>query len=168
MSSQRSFRHFVISFLYCGALAGWGCGSDDTKPDPTGAEGGAGGAADDGAGGIGSDPTRLEIEGRWTSNFDTEETISSERWGTQTVVVFDNTENTAVTQNPPDDMFNPDKFNALVWTELESESFYYCMIEFGLDTAELARASMSMADASDPENAGCGGFAWTKLTRAEP
>jgi hypothetical protein len=60
-------------------------------------------------------------------------------------------------------LFNPDTYDRTVWTDLEGGSFYFCTIDYGLDTAEEAEASTTPFDASDPEN-GCGGFPWTKLT----
>ena len=35
----------------------------------------------------------------------------------------------------------------------------------GLATLEAAKSSTQTADASDPDNSGCGGFGWTKLTK---
>ncbi len=108
----------------------------------------------------------LEVKGIYASNFGMEEIVTSTSWDHKQVVNINNEQNYVVTQNGPDDMFNPSKFNKLVWTELSGDSFYYCFVDFGLDTAEAAEMSTKMADATDPENSGCGGFAWTKLTRA--
>lgn len=120
------------------------------------------------AGGCGGFPwTRLaepiEIAGSFTSPFGME-TISSHLWGTATVHAYDNGENWALTQWPSDDMYNPDKFNRVVWTEPTSGSFHYCIVDFGRDTLEQVETSTQTADASDPENGGCGSFPWTALS----
>jgi hypothetical protein len=69
-------------------------------------------------------------------------------------------------QLPDDDQYNPSKFTKIVYTEPVDDSFYYCWVEFSLDTLGAAKASQATADASDPDNTGCGGsFPWTKATR---
>lgn len=105
----------------------------------------------------------IEIAGTFTSPFGME-TISSHLWGTATVHEYDNDGNWALTQWPSDDMYNPDKFNRVVWTEPAGGSFYYCIVDFGRDTLEEVKTSTQTADASDPENAGCGSFPWTALS----
>ena len=113
----------------------------------------------------------IEIMGTWTSNFGSTERITVDRfigYSTQAIIDFDNTMNFMVTQSPPDDAFTPDKFSKTVWTDLENDSFFYCTVAFGLDTAEQAKTSTQTADASNPETSGCGGtFPWTKLTLAQ-
>lgn len=132
---------------------------------------GCGDATDDDDGPASS--TDIEIAGVYQSNYDATETISNDTWhqegggfeSTQVVVSFDNEKNLAVTQNPADDAFNPSKFNRIVWTEPDaSGAFYYCTVDFGLESADEAAASTTTADDSDPENSGCGGFSWTHLT----
>lgn len=109
----------------------------------------------------------LEIIGTFTSSYGNE-TIDSEAWtsfGTAKVHRWDNTFNIVITQNPADDAYNPSKFNKVVWTELSAESFYYCTVDFGLETADAAWASTKTANATTPDTSGCGSFGWTKLTR---
>lgn len=106
----------------------------------------------------------IEIGGTWESSFGGTETISSEAWGDADVVSFDNDENVAITQNADDAEFNPGKFNRIVWTEPEDDSFYYCWVAFALDTEQEALDSDATADASAPDESGCGDFAWTKLS----
>ncbi|MEM6532992.1 MAG: hypothetical protein AAF654_10225 [Myxococcota bacterium] len=108
----------------------------------------------------------LEIEGVWLSNFSTTDTITSTMFNSQTIISFSNSENFAITQNPPDDAFFPDKFSRIVWTEPANDTFFYCTIDFGLDTAAEAENSPNVADATDPETMGCGTFPWTRLERA--
>ena len=128
--------------------------ADDTNP------------AEDGCGGFPWTelaPT-IEIEGRYDSNFGTEESITSDMWGSSTVRAYDNDENVAYLQLPEDDMFNPDTFTKIVWTEPTDGVFHYCWVDFGLATIEEAQSSTAAWDASEPDVSGCGGFPWTKLT----
>lgn len=117
----------------------------------------------------GSDPAPaskdLELNGTWTTNYGGEEVITSAVWNGYAVIEFNNQANVAYTQNPNDDQYNPGKFNKLVWTEPKGNSAYYCWLEFGKDSLELAKASTLVADDKDLEGKGCGGFGWTKLTR---
>lgn len=141
--------------LLASALA---CGDDEPGP----ADAGAPDAQSPDAG----EPETLEIEGVWASNFGTEEIITAERFDGAPIRFLDPEANVLVTQNPPDAEFFPDAFNRVVWTEPAGDVFYYCFVEFGLDTLAEARDSTATADASDPDNSGCGGFAWTRLRRA--
>jgi hypothetical protein len=109
----------------------------------------------------------IEIAGTWVSNFGGTERIDSESWGDLSVIEFDNCDNVAITQNADDAEFSPGAYNRIVWTEPEAGSFYYCWVDFGLDSADDARSSTNTADASTPETSGCGAegtFAWTKLS----
>lgn len=109
----------------------------------------------------------IEVQGRYMSNFGELEVIDATQWGFTKLIEFDNATRVAVTQNPATDMFNPSKFNRYVWTPKSQDgSFYYCTVDYGLQTVELARSSTKVADATSPMTAGCGGFAWTKLTPA--
>ena len=52
-----------------------------------------------------------------------------------------------------------------LWIEPDADgTFYYCTEVISADTAEEAWADLATSDASDPDNGGCGGFPWTKLT----
>ena len=114
----------------------------------------------------------IEIAGSWESNFGGLETITSDAWAnewlTTTVIEYSNDNNWAINQNPDDDEFNPSQFSKVVWTEPTVDAFYYCTVAFGLDTADDARSATETADNSDPDNSGCGGFGWTKLSRPQP
>jgi hypothetical protein len=110
----------------------------------------------------------IEIAGTWESNFGGTEVIDSHGFtsfgSTSPIIEYDNDDNTMITQNPCDAEFSPNAFNKIVWTEIVNDSFYYCTVDFGLDSAADARNSTMTADDSDPENEGCGGFAWTQLS----
>jgi hypothetical protein len=51
-----------------------------------------------------------------------------------------------------------------VWTEPRAGSFYYCFVDFGLATLELAQGSTGTANATSPDTTGCGMLSWTKLS----
>jgi hypothetical protein len=106
----------------------------------------------------------IEVAGSWSGEF-ADETIDTESWNGSSVVTFDNAENFAITQNADDAMYDPSKFNKLVWTEPAAGAFYYCTVDFGLATADEAKGSTKTADETDLEGAGCGGFPWSKLSK---
>jgi hypothetical protein len=150
-------------FYYCFTVFGQDTADDarsapDTSDPSNPANAGCGGFA-----WTRLEPT-LEISGTYESSFGGTEEIDSDMWGTAFVREYDNDENVVYLQLPPTDEFNPDKFNKVVFTEPVEGAFYYCWVDFGLETLEEAKASTTGWDDSDPENAGCGGFAWTKLT----
>lgn len=105
----------------------------------------------------------LELVGTWTSSFGVE-VIDATQWNGNAIAAFDNDKNTAYTQAPKDDKYNPSKFSKMVWTEIKDSSFYYCTVDYGKDSLALAQASTLTTDATDPDKKGCGGFSWTKLT----
>ncbi|AWV90689.1 hypothetical protein [Bradymonas sediminis] len=119
-------------------------------------------------------PAGIEIAGVYESNFGGTETISDTAWVTESegfaaintkVDSFDNDANVAITQNAEDAEYSPNAFNKVVWTEPDAAgAFYYCTVAFGLATAEEAAADETVADDSDPANAGCAGFSWTQLS----
>jgi hypothetical protein len=155
-----------------GAPEGGAAGGDSAggEPNVAGAgEAGSGGA--DGTGGDGSvAPAPLELIGAYDDYFgDTvvgSFEITQDAWGSSAVAAYDNAANVVYTQFPADDMYNPNKFAKTVYTDLANDSFYYCMVVFSAATLAEARASTATADASDPENGGCGGtFPWSKATK---
>lgn len=156
-----------------GALA-LGCSSDDkSHKDESTANGGSGGESASSEGGDagaasseGSHAEPLEIIGKYSDNFGSKQIITATTWNDATIADYDNDKNVVYTQNPDDAKYNPSKFGKTVYTEPDqSGSFYFCMVEFSLDTLEEARASTTTADDSDPESGGCGGtFPWTKAS----
>jgi hypothetical protein len=160
----------TILFLGMSSISAllFGCGGDDEVPEnPI--------------------PSEIEIEGTWASNFGSVETIDSTSWTITSsssgeggaggeagepfpptvsrIEEFSNDSNEVVTQNPEDAAFSPGLYNRIVWTEIEGKSFFYCTTDFGIESSAAAQALNTHADASDPENSGCGDFPWTKLTR---
>jgi hypothetical protein len=111
--------------------------------------------------------TAFELIGEYDDNFDGEQIITADKWNDAIIADYDNDQNVVYTQLPEDDEFNPNKFTKTVYTEPKDGSFYFCTVEFALDTLEEAKASDATADDSDLET-GCGGmFAWTKATARE-
>jgi hypothetical protein len=109
----------------------------------------------------------IDIAGSWHSSFGGMEVIASATWTTPfdtiTVVEYDNATNTVILQNPDSAMYNAGKFSKVVWSDPQGDTFYYCTLVFGLDSAQAARDDGAHADASDPAHSGCGDFAWTRL-----
>jgi hypothetical protein len=126
--------------------------------------GGAGEAGTDSRGG--SENDALEIIGKYSDNFGFEQIITATSWNESTIAGYDNDKNIVYTQFPEDNEFSPSKFAKTVYTEPdEAGSFYFCMVEFSLDTLAEAEESTTTADDSDPDNGGCGGKnPWTKAT----
>ena len=110
----------------------------------------------------------LEVAGTWTSPYGVE-TISDTAWGSDAfsghVVKFDNATNVAVVQGPQKGPHEPGTYSKYVWTDIKDNVFYYCTVDYNLASLAAVAASTKVADASDPDHKGCGGFAWTKLTR---
>lgn len=149
-------RIFLLALTTALGFASAGCDGDDDeapKKDTT--------------------PTHLEVAGNWeNTGFGEEDAIDDVSWaqtfggGTDsalttvsTITKFDNATNTVIVE---DEM---GAFGRWVWTEVDGDSFYYCMVDFGLASAEDAENSSKTADDGDLEGSGCGGFPWTKLTK---
>jgi len=151
------------------ALATVACSGDDDDSSQDAVAGSAGSSSDTddgsaGAGGGTSVAESLEIVGEYDDNFGGEQIITDSDWNGSAIVGYDNELNVVYTQFPDDDMYNPSKFAKTVYTEPKDGSFYFCMVEFSLDTLDDAKASETTADDSDPETSGCAGFSWTKAT----
>jgi len=158
--------------MLLGALTA-ACSSDDKNDDhqstasggssdeSTSSDGGAGGADSK----SGSEADALEIIGKYSDNFGGKQIITATTWNDATIADYDNDKNVVYTQYPDDDEFNPSKFTKTVYTDPdEAGSFYFCTVEFSLDTLMQAQESTATADDSDPDNGGCGQFSWTKAT----
>jgi hypothetical protein len=147
------------------ALAAFGlttpaCGDDDDGET----DGDAGGREDSGRT---PRPESIEIAGTWSSAFG-DVTIDDDTWRdsfiTLEIVAFDNADNFAITQNPDDLDAGAGLFSKNVWTEPTRDGFFFCTVEFNVDSAEDAENSRKTADDSDPASGGCGMFPWTELT----
>jgi hypothetical protein len=146
---------FLVALAAALGLASTGCdGDDDEAPTDT-------------------TPKHIEVAGSWENvAFSEEDVIDDSSWsqtymgGTDaalatdfTITKFDNATNTVILEDPSG------RFNRWQWTDVAGDAFYYCMVAFNLESAEGAENSTDRADDSDPENSGCGGFSWTKLTK---
>lgn len=134
----------ALSLLAGLAMVTTACGSEDQSPAAT--------------------PTELEVAGTWTTDFGTE-VLTTADWNGSAIVRYDNKANVAFTQNSATASWSPNKFNKLVWTQPSGTTFYYCTVSFDHDTLALAEASTQTADSADLTGKGCGGFAWTLMTR---
>ena len=110
----------------------------------------------------------LEISGSWTEDYGNT-TISNDQFlaplGLSNIVEYNNSNNTFYFQMSEDDLYSPNKFGRVVWTEIEDDSFYYCTIVYGKDTLAEAKADMTTADETDPASGGCGGFPWSQASK---
>jgi hypothetical protein len=125
--------------------------------------GGAGGQAGGGGeAGTGALQGPLEIIGSWDNNFGGEDIITATEWSSfgapSSIVEYENDANVVYTESGG-------TFSKIVYTDVETDSFYYCTIEYGKATLDEAIASTKVADSSDPDASGCGSFSWTKNTR---
>ena len=126
-------------------------------------ESGAGGQAGGGGeAGTGAVQGPLEIIGSWDNNFGGEDIITATEWSSfgapSNIVEYENDANVVYTESGG-------TFSKIVYTDVETDSFYYCTIEYGKATLAEAIASTKVADSSDPDASGCGSFSWTKNTR---
>jgi hypothetical protein len=126
----------------------------------SGAAGQAGGGGEAGASAVVQGP--LEIIGSWDNNFGGEDIITATEWSSfgfpSNIAMYENDANVVYTESGG-------TFSKVVYTEVESDSFYYCTIDYGKATLAEAIASTKVADSSAPGTGGCGGFSWTKNTR---
>lgn len=172
MKMRHGFRGATVGV----ALFAVGCDNDDSGSNPTDTSSDTADVADVADSLDSSDvvEARFELIGSWTSDFGGYETITQTSWETfgdddvlvfgQKVVSFDNEANFAIVQNLPDAEFGPNTYGRIVWTDIVDDTFAYCTVAFGQETAEAAEdAPETGLDREDLE-AGCSGFAWTSLT----
>lgn len=163
------------------ALFAVGCDNDDGEPNPTDTTDTADVAdtadtADMADNNDSSDVVEagFELIGNWTSDFGGYETITQTTWETfgdddvlvfgQKVASFDNEANFAIVQNLPDAEFGANTYGRIVWTDIVDDSFAYCTVAFGHETAEAAADAPEAGIDRDDLEGGCSGFAWTSLT----
>ncbi len=139
-------KNIVLTTLISVSLAA--CGHDHTSSDQPD-----------------TSPEVIEVLGIWASQWGTD-IVTVDKWNKAAIVEFDNTTNTAITQEASDAEYNPGKFSRVVWTDIADGVFHYCIVVFGQESAEAAANSQEEADASDLNGEGCGGFPWTQLAPA--
>jgi hypothetical protein len=105
----------------------------------------------------------LELTGEWDDNYGGTTSVTSEAWGFDSVVFYDNDANWAIVQVPEEASWNPSTYSKVVWTQPEAGRFFSCTVDYALETRAAAESSEATADDSAPLEGGCGGFAWTEL-----
>ncbi len=108
----------------------------------------------------------LEIEGEFADQWGTSVVITSETvtlagMGRYNIAAFDNGENWLVAQNDATNEYSPNLWSRFDWAE-HAGDLYLCQIAYDATSQEAARGT-KRPDATDPANAGCGGFGWTLL-----
>ena len=122
---------------------------------------------DSGGDGGGAEPAAepFELIGEWATDFgDITVTASEwiESWGTLSILGYDNDENSLYMAG------DDGAVSANAYTDADADgALYYCTYAFGLATLEDAMSAEDTSDASDPGSAGCGAFAWTKMSPKE-
>ena len=104
------------------------------------------------------------LQGTWSTNFDTEETITADAWGDNTIEQWNAADNTVIVRVPDDAEWSPGTFSKIIYTDPVESSFYYCTAAFGKESLDAALNEAVSVDDSDPDNSGCGDFSWTKMT----
>lgn len=107
----------------------------------------------------------LEIAGDWADEFGGIHIVTDTSWVTSygkdafpyTITEYDNAERWIIAQDDLDSTWS--KYE---WTYAEDD-LWYCQTTFGEASAEDAMNAPD-ADPADPAAAGCGGFAWSRLT----
>lgn len=145
--------------LACGGL--WACGPDE-KPKPPGFEVPDGG--DNGGDGDKNPDTAL-VFGDWAYENGDIISVSEKRWesvqSVSKVVKVNAAEHYIIVQTAPPDS----TYTKHVWTRFDDEQFYHCPVA-RISKLEDAEQSTRAKD-SDLET-GCGGGAWTLLSKSEP
>ncbi len=150
------FRLFLGILTTCALAA---CGSTAASSSST---------DDAGSTDVGDTTSSSAIFGVFASGVGGYEEITATTWNEMAIVQLDAGKRFAITQNSATDKYGPSQFNKLVWTAPQNGVFYYCTVDYGLATADLASATTKTADDASPDTKGCGGFPWTKLTATAP
>ena len=111
------------------------------------------------------DPDPVDIVGAWVDGWDTQHSITEDRW-TQGdydfwLTEWSTDEGWAVAQNDASNEYNPELWSRFEWVTVDGD-LWYCQSAFDAATEQDALA-VAAADASDPATTGCGGFAWTRM-----
>lgn len=112
----------------------------------------------------------LEIEGNYVDQWGntiaiTSDTLTLAGMGRYNIADFDNAANWVVAENDAANEYFPGMWSRFDWTEHDG-NLYLCQIAYADESLEAAKDTEA-PDASDPANAGCGGFGWTVLTPAD-
>jgi len=90
--------------------------------------------------------------------------ITQEMWGQSPLAYWNNMENFAVIQSPPNDPFYAGLYHRVVWTDPMNQILFTCQVAQGLESIEQAKNFAKRANNQDFEH-GCNGFPWQRLVR---
>jgi hypothetical protein len=114
----------------------------------------------------------LEIVGVWDDNFGGKHTITENTWvmnyGSDTnadIIEYSNDGNIAYVFYK--NGYSPNTYSRMRWTSITNDVFYYCEEIYAKATLAEAKSDTTKADATNPASGGCGGFAWTEMTKAK-
>lgn len=114
-------------------------------------------------GGQTQDP--ITITGAWADNWGGYHTIDSTVWAWDEnrylISSYDNIEQRIFAQNDIGNSFFGGLWSRFDWTQIE-DTYWYCHSTFDAESEAEAR-ERTAPDASDPQESGCGGFAWSRL-----
>ena len=114
----------------------------------------------------------LEIIGRYIDTYETAHVITETDWMMKSATYgvsiykisqYSNKNDFIIAQNDESNGYAPEKWSRFDYTEKNGD-LYYCQTAYDAETEEAALATPA-ADKTDPATTGCGGFAWTKLTK---
>ncbi|WP_188463453.1 putative metal-binding motif-containing protein [Bizionia arctica] len=109
-----------------------------------------------------------QISGTWTTNFGVSYTITNstiiETTNNYTYHILVSESNYVICLNDASNPFNADLYSKFVFTNIETNTFNLCQPFYDSESQEF------IENATDPTNpddldAGCGGFAWSLVTR---
>jgi hypothetical protein len=110
-----------------------------------------------------------ELLGTYTDGF-SPHLIEANRWvqGEGDMVshfiftTVDNEADFAIARNGDGNPFSPSLWSRFDWIDNGDGTFFYCQAPYDGASADVAHGAMS--DRTDPENSGCGMFAWSAIT----
>lgn len=110
----------------------------------------------------------LEINGSYQDPYGGTHVISDDLWdqgamGKYHIVAYDNEKDYLFAQNDERNAYNPGKWSRFDWV-WHNGALYYCQSAYDKASQKEAEA-VEAADPTNPEQGGCGGFPWTKLTK---
>lgn len=106
----------------------------------------------------------LDIRGTWVDSFGGSHVVDETTWtqndDTYVIASYDNTTQTLIAQNGPDNAYDANLWSRFDWAE-SAGTFYFCQTAFNAASAQAAQATAA-ANAADLD-AGCAGFGWSSF-----
>lgn len=113
-----------------------------------------------------TDTDDIEILGAYSDQWGTDHTVDSQVWtmgdSIFLITAFSNEDNYAIAQNDSGNLYDPELWSRFDWIE-NSDGLWYCQTAYNAASEEEALDTPA-AEPSEPNNSGCGSFAWTNLT----